>query len=252
MIVFFIILVICLGFFSMVQKLRSKSPESYTAIIVEPRKHVALSFVIENALQALDERWTIILYHGTENGDWAKTQLANVLAKYKNRVSFHNLGIANLPNARSYSELFMTREFLETIPTEIFLVFQTDSMFCSVPAKLDRFMKYDFVGAPVRGEHGEWMNGGFSLRRRTKMLEILDKCSQSESAKDFEDLFFSQGCGRAKPRLPDFDSAAEFSIQAMLPKTGKSIGCHKAYLEQEPEAIKQVCPGIETLQMLNS
>ena len=37
------------------------SGDSYTAVIVEPRKHRAFEFVMDNFLTNLDERWKAIL-----------------------------------------------------------------------------------------------------------------------------------------------------------------------------------------------
>ena len=39
----------------------------YTAIIVEPRQHKALPFVLENFLKNLSQDWSIIICHGTTN-----------------------------------------------------------------------------------------------------------------------------------------------------------------------------------------
>ena len=39
----------------------------YSAIIVEPRKHKALYFVLNNVCDCLSDEWKIILFHGSEN-----------------------------------------------------------------------------------------------------------------------------------------------------------------------------------------
>ena len=45
----------------------------YTAIIVEPRKHKALPFVLQNFTENLNEDWNFIIYHGTENKSMVKS-----------------------------------------------------------------------------------------------------------------------------------------------------------------------------------
>ena len=43
---------------------------SYTAIIIEPRKHKALSFVLNNVLNNLNDSWNIIVFHGNLNKEY--------------------------------------------------------------------------------------------------------------------------------------------------------------------------------------
>ena len=50
----------------------------YTAIIVEPRKHKALSFVLQNFLKNLpEEEWSFIIFHGNKNLDYINYILEN-------------------------------------------------------------------------------------------------------------------------------------------------------------------------------
>lgn len=39
----------------------------YRAIIVEPRIHNALPFVLQNFDENLSDEWSILVFHGTEN-----------------------------------------------------------------------------------------------------------------------------------------------------------------------------------------
>ena len=57
------------------------------------------------------------------------------------------------------------------------MVFQTDSVICDENSKLiNDYMLYDYVGAPWKDAVG---NGGFSLRRKSKALEMM---GESKSA----------------------------------------------------------------------
>ena len=99
---------------------------AYTAIIVEPRRHAALEFVLTNFLENLSDDWNIIVFHGIQNIDY----VANIVRKlehFKTRITLHNLGVRNLTTPE-YSRLFASRSFYNNIPTETFLVFQTDTM----------------------------------------------------------------------------------------------------------------------------
>ena len=43
---------------------------TYTAVIIEPRKHKALQFVLKNFLENLDINWNIIIFHGNLNKEY--------------------------------------------------------------------------------------------------------------------------------------------------------------------------------------
>ena len=51
----------------------------YTAIIVEPREHPALEFVLNNFLSTLSDEWNIIVFHGNKNIDFLKKIIENNL-----------------------------------------------------------------------------------------------------------------------------------------------------------------------------
>ena len=42
----------------------------YTAVIIEPRKHKALYFVLKNYLENLDSSWNILILHGNLNKEY--------------------------------------------------------------------------------------------------------------------------------------------------------------------------------------
>lgn len=63
----------------------------------------------------------------------------------------------------------------ENIPTETFLIFQTDTLINPKYKDLIyEFIDYDYVGAPWIS-NGDVGNGGLSLRKKSKMIEIIKK-----------------------------------------------------------------------------
>ena len=200
----------------------------YTAIIVEPREHPALEFVLLNILTNLNEDWSVVLLHGNKNINYIYEIIANH-PEVATRIQPINLNIDNL-NRMEYSDLFFEPSFYEYIPTEMFLVFQTDSMI--IPENKDKiyeFMEYDYVGGPwpetnyiVPLHVG---NGGFSLRRKSKMLELLThrdaeylKHKNIEKGLKYyiEDVFF---CGiyheGIEVKKPTYEKAKEFSVESV-------------------------------------
>jgi len=141
---------------------------SYTAVIVEPRKHCALSLVVNNFLTHLPAReWKILVMHGISNKTFIEK---NVLVLDPLRIELHEMSCENL-TIDEYNSLLSSREFYERIPTETMLIFQTDALIVN-PSRLREFLEYDYVGAPWR--NGAVGNGGLSLRKKSKMLYSSD------------------------------------------------------------------------------
>jgi hypothetical protein len=241
----------------------------YTAIIVEPRKHKALEFVLTNFSKNLDQRWEFIIYHGTENEEFVKEIVERNKLYEAHSFQFVNILVANLGHSKEYSSLFYTPSFYEPIRTEMFLVFQTDTLISSKNKhKIYDFMQYDYVGSPwyniltSNGEH-EVGNGGLSLRRKSKMLELIElygesllqDYSQNEHL-DFEDRFFSGTCSTTismNIHKPDWETARNIAVEQFL-FTKNPFGIHKpwAWLSSDDmETLSTTVDGLYVLRELN-
>lgn len=220
----------------------------HTAIILEPRKHKALRFVIKNALENLSDEWNIIVFHGNKNSEYVHTIVHKTLSQYKSRISLINLNVDNLSREEYSNLLISNKNFYNNIPSEIFLIFQTDSMIFSRNKNLiNDFLKYDYVGAPwphePRDNGHKVGNGGFSLRKKSKMLEIMDKESNIGLP---EDVFFS--CTTTVPLYkPSVDEAKLFAVEHIFSE--KTFACHQPW-HLKNELIKYY-PEIRRLIWLN-
>ena len=239
--------------------------ETYTAVMIEPRAHKAFEFVMDNFLTNLDTKWNFIVFHGTENENYVKDILKTKFANQSSRITTMSLGVPNL-SLDEYSAYMMKRDFLDKIPTEVFLLFQTDSMICpSFKDKINMFIQYDYVGAPWAWSHPPWRqpkknptsedgvgNGGLSLRRKTKMLEIIEKCPVQKP--EPEDTFFALPCDAVKINKPSSELAKEFSMEGVYSEN--SFGLHKTWVpwhlgESYNQQINNWCEGYNTLVDLN-
>ena len=223
----------------------------YTAIIVEPRKHRALHFVLNNALYCLSSEWRIILFHGNDNVEHANSVLQKLNSE---RLSLVQLDISNL-DLVSYSRLFGTKSAIyDSILTENFLVFQTDSMFFKRNAhKVYDFLEYDYVGSPwlitnyiPTKNCGFIGNGGCSLRRKTKMLEIIETIPWDNQ---HEDLYFSTNYPNIHVHKPDYNKATEFGVDEVFAEN--PFACHKPWVHSHYEVFKTIYPECEILRELN-
>lgn len=224
----------------------------YTAIIVEPRQHKALGFVLQNFLENLSCDWKIILLHGNKNIDFIHEIINSKLNEYKSRITLTNLKVDNLKWIE-YSDLLKTKSFYDYIPTETFLIFQTDTLiFKQHKHLINQFLEYDYVGAPwgpgnpYRGHLG---NGGLSLRKKSKMLEIIEKEDLSRNKNSIEDVFFSlpQKVNIYKPSL---EQAKLFSVEEVFNEI--SFGCHKPWCCEINNKFFELYPEVKTLYELNN
>jgi hypothetical protein len=222
----------------------------YSAIIIEPRKHKALSFVLKNFLENLSEEWNIIVFHGNLNIDFVNNIINNDLLEYKHRVTLINLHVDNLTRDEYSDMLIFNKDFYNLIPTETFLIFQTDSMIFSKNKHLiNDFLKYDYVGAPwahppKNNTHHTVGNGGLSLRKKSKMLEIMDKEKKEEN--EVEDMFF--GCTDVIDLYkPTFEEAKKFSVEWVFSEV--TFGCHQPWIRRNE--LLPFYPEIDILMQLN-
>lgn len=219
----------------------------YTAIIIEPREHKALEFVLENFFTNLSDEWGFIIFHGIQNEKYIQKLFATTLSKYSGRIErMIKLNTDNLTPLQ-YSNICKSIAFYKCISTEIFLMFQTDSMILN-PDLLNNFLEYDYVGAPW--ENGIVGNGGLSLRRKSKMIEICQKVDSKFA--EYEDAYFSYQ-NIVPLNKPPFREALQFSIETVFHE--KSFGVHNTwrYLnEYELESLIHRYPDLEKLIELNN
>ena len=158
-----------------------------------------------------------------------------------------NLGVDNL-TISDYSSLFYKPILYDNIPTEIFLVFQTDTVICSKHKELiNKFLLYDYVGAPWKD--GNVGNGGLSLRRKSKMLNIINNCKYNNEP---EDVYFSVACNLPLNK-PSFEEAKNFSVEGVY--NDNSFGIHKIWRFFNKNIIKNknnYCSGLNKLIELNN
>jgi len=216
-----------------------------TAVIVEPREHKALGYVLQNAIENLDDNWDIMIFHGIKNKQFVLDIIEKDLRDFKHRITLQNLYIENL-TIEEYNQLMTSIDFYEKIPTETILIFQTDSIICEeCKDYLNEFLQYDYVGAPNK----EWVgNGGLSLRKKSKMIDVLKHHNREPG--ENEDIFFTKK--EHKLSIPDINTANRFSNEGNY--SPNSFGVHKPWWYfSKPDLYKkqQHCKALKKLIKLN-
>lgn len=232
----------------------------YTAIIIEPRKHCAIEFVLNNICECLSDEWNVILFHGTTNTDYVKKIVENN-TQFENRVKLIELNVENL-DITEYSRLLATKSVIyDYILSEVFLVFQTDSMILKENKNIiNEFLNYDYVGAPWVITNYPFTknscfigNGGFSLRRKSKMIEIIEKIEWNRAnefkecyySNVYEDLYFCTNYDNIVVNKPEYQQATAFCVAEVF--NNAPFGCHRPWGGGQYEAMVNLYPEIKTL-----
>lgn len=236
--------------------MKSECSIKHTAVIIEPRKHKALKFVLENMLECLSNNWKILFFHGEDNEDYAREIVSD---KSKSRISLIKMnGVKNL-NQITYSELLASNDFVYShITTEYFLIFQTDSMMFKKNSHLiESFIEdgYDYVGAPwlICGYEPTRQrdfigNGGFSLRKKDKMLEIMRNVKWDRNGEWHEDLFFTKKYEGIDVKKPPYDLAKIFCVDEVF--SPFAIACHQPWKHSHYSEFLKFYPECEALRIL--
>jgi hypothetical protein len=196
-------------------------------VIIEPRKHPLLKLVIKNFMFLLKD-WGIILYHGSDNEEFARSELSEIP-----NIHYVNLGVSNL-TIDDYNNLLYSSNFwkqLMEFHCEYSLIFQTDTLLLN--PDINRFLEYDYVGAPwdpewIPGVHTG--NGGLSLRKTKTMLCITSVCERDYPYN--EDLYFAMWCKKLRFKIPSKETASHFSVETFFYES--PCGLHKPHLNKFP------------------
>jgi hypothetical protein len=127
--------------------------------------------------------------------------------------------------------------------------FQTDSVMCanSNSSIVDFMTNYAWVGAPwnqdwhfgdLPGKDLRVGNGGFSVRNRSFILDLLNTTAFQEGIP--EDYWYSYYIPLNGGKVPSFDRAKEFALELVF--YPKPVGLHKFWDYHAKDLIKQVMP----------
>jgi hypothetical protein len=187
------------------------------AVIIESRDMPVLPWTINNIIYFT--QWPVIVYHSKLNSVY----IEHLDLKKKIEIS-PDFSIDQ------YNDLLVSREFWQSLPPYV-LMFQTDS-FMLRPG-IEYFKKYDYIGAPWTRKNLKCFsipknigNGGFSFRRRDKMLQIIETCEYQKGMA--EDMFFAHGFDKLGGKLPSVWLKKRFSVEHIY--YDQPLGVHAPWL----------------------
>jgi hypothetical protein len=217
------------------------------AVIVEPRVDPLLPEVLESYSKILGEEWKIQIFHGTENGHLISDKYV------KCRMNIINF------TREDYSKLLLTSEFYKLCLGQYILIFQLDSCINSkAEYSIDYFLGFDYVGAPwinqkslINNKPLVIGNGGLSLRKKSKMIEICDLVHSKyrKLLNKNEDVVISSML-QLDGKLPDMQIGKKFSVE--LQWESRPFGVHRAWDYLNNKEFKLLLNDCPELMMLKS
>lgn len=188
------------------------------AVLIEPRIHWALDFVVANAVQHLGPEWMVHVFHGQSNGEYARSALSHIA-----NVKFTEMPLVSM-TIPAYNKMLTSLDFWKSVNAEHVLTIQTDSVLLGY--NIDEFLQYDFMGAPWHVHNERWGqmrgilpigvgNGGVSLRRASAMRAAIKKWGHTTNSTEQEDIFFSRILQKEGYRVASREVAYEFCIEVL-------------------------------------
>jgi hypothetical protein len=179
-------------------------------------------------LEDSSKKWGLQIFHGTKNIE----QILSITKNWDN-VSLMNLGTDNLTK-REYNDMMMTTDFWNKVKGKKILSFQNDSIL--IKGGIDKFLKYDYIGAPwIKPKEGYFVgNGGLSLRNKDKMIEICT-LNDDKSNIPLEDIFFVKNL--KGEGVADIETAYNFSMEDIFSE--HAMGLHNP-IKIDPNLLEKV------------
>lgn len=235
---------------------------SKLAVIIEPRNASTLHAVLWNVIGQLPQDWPLRVYHAANNRAWllggegmteliasgkiTPVEIATSIVKNENDVA----DILERTQAIQVSNFLKSRKLWENqSPAKHVFFFQVDSITCGKSMfTIDDFLQWDFVGAPVELPGGLFYNGGFSMRNRERVLEVIDTFGATTTDDEIEDVWFSYKMRALHANLPTVEQATKFSIDSRFDQD--AFGAHQFWPHMSPELmerVKEVCPEVSVI-----
>jgi len=200
-----------------INKFTTPSKRTHAAVIVETRTISNLKDIIDGHMKWL-RGWSLFIFHSDANYHLVKN------------IPGQKINIRRNLSRDSYSSLLCTKAFWLQIPHEKILIFQHDSML--LKAGIESFLRWDWVGGP---SWWQGYNGGLSLRSRSKMIAVVEKCRY---AGDSEDMYFHRNIKRVGGSIAPIEVARKFCCEAHF-HLG-TLGYHGIHNFLQPTEINKI------------
>lgn len=214
------------------------------AVIIEPRKHPLLKYVVFNFMKLLAPYgWGLHIFCGSDSENFCLNILDQLGLKYQPNIALSTLNLDNLTEFE-YNSFLKSIEFYNHIinDPEYIIIFQTDTILLNGDMSFFINKGYDFVGAPWKHSPENGCNGGLSLRNIKTVKRFLNNINNINNINytsflyENEDGFFSFTNSK-QFYIPSFNIKKLFSSETIWSQNPK--GLHASWKYQDNKILKK-------------
>ncbi|KAG9237499.1 hypothetical protein BJ875DRAFT_148823 [Amylocarpus encephaloides] len=211
------------------------------AFLVETRPLPHLPALFAHMTSVIPSEWTFRFMGTLEVIEFMRSYPLLLRLEKAGKLTFLDLpSNYTLEDRQTISQMFTDDHLYRDIlaPAEHLLVFQPDSIFCAAsPRTLNDFLEYDWIGAAWAKDAQYGGNGGLSLRKVSKILQVLEKDKRKHGDGALEDLWLSDRLNRLpNSRMAVANVSKTFSVESVWDDA--PLGYHVGWLGVHHE---QVC-----------
>lgn len=253
----------------MLQDIKYYPDSDKIAVIIDPRYDSLMEAVIINFMYFMNPKgWNLLIVSHGQYKDEIMQKIPNSMfwAIDESLITYDSNNIPNI-SLTTYNKILLDREFWNKIPASTIAIFQKDCIMYKMFD--DIYNDYDYSGANYYGHssyHYGGINGGFCIRKKSAMIECIDKVTweliiryntilhnfSNENISNNnnkppifssynEDVFFTCACEILKKLVPDVFHRNKLAIETDY-NTDVSIyhGWNKNYhnIEKAKELLK--------------
>ena len=210
------------------------------AVIIEPRRHCLLEYVLRNVMHFLGDGWGLQIFTCRDNEDYVRQITDGWKTVHIDILAEHIFDRAEFEKFRK------STDFWRRMRGERLLCFETDSILCR--RGINEYMSFDYIGAPWNekqffNRNVRIGNGGLSFRRKSAMIDI---CTGSKPwVVQPEDSFFSINLQLRKDEfvLPDIETAMSFSVETLFHPN--PLGLHKPWMYMNESQMRDILSTVD-------
>ncbi|KAL0941497.1 uncharacterized protein CTRU02_204260 [Colletotrichum truncatum] len=215
----------------------------------EPAKVANLVPIMLHFASMLGPEWPVVLLTLQEQWEVPPSLQFQQLMEAKRIIVLYLPPGTSFPDHKSVSFFMIGRWLWELFaPANRILMFQADSILCSQSSKrIEDFLEWDFIGAPIAKKFGQGYNGGLSIRNPKLFLEIAKQQERQPVRLKVEDQWFYTRLRERDAHLPSAEVAKTFVVETIY--YDEPLGYHQPARWQKGrmEEIKKWCPEVNML-----
>jgi hypothetical protein len=213
-------------------------------VIIEYRKFPHIEFLLRNAIKKLGETWCYTIVCGLENYKF----MVDLAMTIHQNINVILTPYTNLDQS-TYSLMLASANFWSKLNGSKILIMQEDSIIFN--DNISEFLEWDYIGAPWPKHQNDTTNlvgnGGFSLRSKQTMLDVLSLISIEDTKVNSstasymkstnntivpEDVYFAKNIEDYKlGKIAPWDIAFKFSSETQY--NPHSFGGHNFWLSNK-------------------